>query len=282
MINNKIHFSRIKLFDTNKTEYKNRYILGIEDRFITKEMNFGTNFALSLENGAPDREVKNYDPAYIPEYKISVPFVYNGVEYEIYGTMDACSPDYTHFYEYKTGKTEWTQDIVDNHKQLDFYAYLISRKTNGLISCVDCTLAWFPTQNTEDGGIEFTGEEYAFNRTFDSHEYDFEKYLRAKIDEMIAYEEEYLKNSENLELEKLTIEFAEAKQQVEKLEEFMDSVKEKVAENTSIGYSVDGIGSFYYMTKKVVKYSDTVNELEKQAKELAAQIKAAKEAEEKN
>ena len=90
--------------------------------------------------------------------------------YYIIGYLDSCKDDYSHFTEYKTGKTAWDKERVDNHLQLDTYALLIY-DAFGVIP--KSTLVWMETRDASvEGGIEFTGKIERFESEFTKREID--------------------------------------------------------------------------------------------------------------
>lgn len=143
-----ISWSQLELWERSKNEYVKKYIHGNET-FETSHLRLGKKFASELQ-----LEISN-DPATqmmidtIPKLEESeVEFEAMFGKYKLFGKFD--SAGVTGFYEYKTGTVPWTQERVNEHGQLDFYAFarmLLGLKNN------DVKLVWLPTKNGKITGL---------------------------------------------------------------------------------------------------------------------------------
>ena len=59
--------------------------------------------------------------------------------------------------EYKTGKHPWTQNKVDSHEQLTFYAIMVWKKLGIPLEQIYIRLHWLETCEDLDGSIFLTG-----------------------------------------------------------------------------------------------------------------------------
>ena len=143
-----------------------RYIYK-EPFFTSKEMIFGRRVSEALESTnlfEVDEDLINVISQVQTEETPEVCLVLQQKGYYIIGYLDSCKDDYSHFTEYKTGKTAWDKERVDNHLQLDTYALLIY-EAFGILP--KCTLVWMETKDAKiEGGIEFTGKIERFEREF--------------------------------------------------------------------------------------------------------------------
>lgn len=152
--------SQVKLWKQSQKRYKEQYFKGIEP-YVFKELAFGKNIAelLALDNlfAVPDdlAEVIKLLPR--PDYyECPLAMMCNGFYY--LGFADGVSKDFTNLYEFKTGKTKWTQSRVEKSTQLTDYAMMIHTYTGKI---PDISLFWMETQDTLSG-IAFTGKVTKF------------------------------------------------------------------------------------------------------------------------
>ena len=121
-----LSWSQMDLFQKNPEEYKRVYILGEERNISNPYLDFGKLLADGLEKNIElDFELENLK-LLLPKYKIAekkIEVKMNGIK--LLGYIDSFNPKTKAIYEYKTGKSRWTQDRADKHGQLDFYSVLI-------------------------------------------------------------------------------------------------------------------------------------------------------------
>ena len=169
---NYLSYSAVRAFNATSTrrQWIQRYIFK-EPFFTSKEMIFWRRVSDALEEEnffKIDTDImevvgraKVKDPA-------EVCLVLQQRGFYIIGYLDACSEDYTHVTEYKTGKAEWNQERVDNHLQLDTYSLMIY-DAFGIIPTNE--LIWMETRDANvKGGVEFTGRIERFKRTVTKQE----------------------------------------------------------------------------------------------------------------
>jgi hypothetical protein len=131
-----LSWSSLSAFEYNPDEWYRKYILG-EKTPDSKEMIFGKVFAHSIEIGKPLAPVTIVGKA---EHQFKV--VFNGIP--LIGYADNfCDKTHRKLVEYKTAKTLWTQEKVNDHGQLTMYCLmnLITNKVppeevNILLECI--------------------------------------------------------------------------------------------------------------------------------------------------
>jgi hypothetical protein len=84
--------------------------------------------------------------------------------------IDSSQLDGSEFYEYKTGKHPWTQQKVDDHKQLLFYATMMWLESGKKVIPTS-TLYWIETKDVLDDDnkitdVVYTGQIESFKREF--------------------------------------------------------------------------------------------------------------------
>lgn len=144
-----VSWSQIYQFNTySKDDWFKKYILG-EQTPTNKEMTFGSLVGKRLET----------EPAYIPDVPRE-----KVMEYELHAKMgdislvgfaDSYGEDTLTLREYKTGKTEWTQERVDQHGQITMYLSMLMLRDKVKPEDVTCTLHWMPTEIRGDFTIGF-------------------------------------------------------------------------------------------------------------------------------
>ena len=145
-----VSWSQLNLWERDPRMYQKVYFdnLGV----YSEAMDFGKRVAVSIENGdnSGDPSIEFIKmlfpkcPQREREYKINA--VFEGIPLK--GVMDRFSNKLTLVQEYKTGKTKWTQKMVDTHGQLTIYGMLVWKKY-GYIPKFE--LIWAPTIATDDG-----------------------------------------------------------------------------------------------------------------------------------
>jgi len=160
-----LSWSQLNLWEQDPDEYIRQYIYG-EQRPQSKEMDFGSKIAKMLEIGVM---AEGYEfLIYVPKYILSEATIEIGLPHKkgiipLLARLDSAKDDFSAFYEYKTGKSPWTQARADQNGQVTFYAMCIWLKTRQIPKC---SIIWLPTIDSE-GGIKATGEikEFKTERT---------------------------------------------------------------------------------------------------------------------
>jgi hypothetical protein len=114
-IKNYLSYSQYTCFLQSPNEYKKRYIDGI--RLNNKYLDFG-----KLAHEQFEKE----ETEDCKELKVECDFY--GIP--LLGYLDGFNEKKKRIKEHKTGKSKWTQKMVDSSEQLTFYAIMVSRKFN--------------------------------------------------------------------------------------------------------------------------------------------------------
>lgn len=276
-----LSWSQYSLWQKSKREFWKRYGLG-EDRSANKYFAKGRELGEALENGEDSEkstddllslvllEVPKLD---IMEYKSEV-VLKDGSK--ILSYIDSCDALGEEFYEYKSGKIPWTQEKVEAHDQLLFYAlslYIMSGRTN----VPDCSLIWVETEQTDEG-LKYTGVVEVFIREISVEDVEeFEDklikaiqeiedfvYLELDIDDEVMDRYIYL----DTEIKKMQAEADLIRLEIQLMME-ADDVKYASATN----------GKFSISERKSWKYSE---DLTKAQAEFAKQVKIAQAQEQKD
>ena len=186
--------------------------------------------------------------------------------------VDSGCLDFTEFYEYKTGKIPWTQELVDKHDQMLFYALGYYIKSERMLIPTS-KLFWIETEETEEG-LKYTGLIQEFNRSFTVEEVEaFEDTLIAAIEEIENWDYVELELEDNLvdryiELTEL-VKQAEAELDLIKLEVqlMMDAEEVQYANATNGKFSIAERKTWTYSASFVKAKSD----IDKQLKIAMAQ-----------
>jgi len=212
----KDHFSwsQLNTLETSETNYIKSYILG-EKRFTTKEMQFGKEFAESEEENINTE-------AYLE-------FTYEGVKN--IGFLDEV--DEALVIEKKTGKTPWNQERVDNHGQLDFYAWRYF-ETYGILP--NSKLIWYETEESE-GTIQPTGKVLEFERII-THE-DIENFKQRLVN---AYSRitELMERHVPDDIKEIFEKYAKLEAQKKQLEAEQEELKPVITEHMKTLGAYDG------------------------------------------
>ena len=210
--------------------------------------------------------------------------------------LDNAKSDLTEIIEYKTWKTEWTQERANNHKQLDMYACAIYNKF-GFIPKI--TLEWHETIDDIDWSIQLTGnvKRFEVTKTLEDMQKISDEVNKTWNEILSAYENWKLSKENKIDLTQF-YEYAEISKSIEELTQKQKELKENL-KLPDEWIKLEWIWSFYYTTKKIkeetpkeltdnLKQTETeINEwiLDNLPKELTekkeAQQKAIKEFEEK-
>lgn len=162
-----LSYSAMNDFYYNRQRFQDKYYRGLEG-FITPELIFGKKIGEMLEHG--DDSLAHISHGDVAEKELK--FEVDGIP--VLGFIDSFRTEDSFIFEFKTGKTPWTQGRVDKHFQLDVYSLgveILEGKVND-----ECMLIWMETQKREKpmGGrathagayeIEFTGKVKEFTRT---------------------------------------------------------------------------------------------------------------------
>jgi hypothetical protein len=195
--NGHLSWSGIFLWKRSPEKYIEKYIYGGEpDK--SEYMDFGSKVAKSLETKEDtDDEMVNMLCTLLPKYSKSeeeIKATLNGKEGSVLllGKPDSLDPVNLEFIEYKTGTRPWTQNLANEHGQLDHYASILWLKHKKISPRI--RLCWAETEKSE--GIKLTGRVRTFEvkKTLgDILEYLSQTYQIAKeIDKV--YREELKKN----------------------------------------------------------------------------------------
>ena len=125
-------------------------------------MRFGKGIAEALELGqSEDPEVRLLisllPSCELKEQEIRAKYK----DIELLAKPDTHDKDFGKLREYKTGRNRWTQEKVNKHGQLDFYASVIylNEKKIPLVH-----LDWIPTEYDENGFLKLAGGIHSFER----------------------------------------------------------------------------------------------------------------------
>lgn len=279
-------WSQHNLFKSSKFQFYKRYVLGEELHLPQFEK--GKEFAEYRETG----EIPHYvdDPLLesvsnvIPiigkcEAKIEVGFdtgLSDVGHLKLLSYIDECANDLSEFAEYKTGKNPWTQKDVNNHKQLDFYAFSIYLLSGGDI-IPKCTLYWIETEEVVVLGekkLMYTGVVEFFEKQFTITDIE-----NIAVDIATTYEQ--IINWEYVEIEiedNLVDRYIELNEQAKAISSEMNLIKLKVMDElNSVGskYAVASNGKFSISERKSPIYSKELIKLEKEYKNEIDELKKA-------
>jgi hypothetical protein len=267
-------WSQYYLWQTNKKEFYKRYGLNEKSR-SNIYFNKGKEFGEYKETGFIPGYVRN--PRMLEVVGDAVP-VLEIMEHKIEVTIgdinllsyiDSGMESYEEFFEYKTGKEPWTQNRVDLHEQLDFYAlcyYIASGET----TIPSCTLYWIETEEheLENGNkeIEYTGLVEKFERTFTKQ--DLVKMMAKIINTRREIDEwEY----EELELDEAKVNrYIYLTKQIEEMTNEANLIKlevQAIMEEQNVKYASSEKGSFSISERKSWSYSDKLTEKSKKYKD---------------
>lgn len=283
MIRNRdyLSWSQFSLWTSSKREFWKKYGLN-EDRSANKFFTKGKELSDALEYGDTGEYsndellsfvLENVPRLAIQEHKIETELSNNE---KILCLLDSYDGIGDVFYEYKTGKEKWTQDRVNKHRQLLFYALCVYIHS-GRLGVPSCKLYWVETEETEEG-IKYTGLIEEFEREFTIKEVeDFEKELIETIKEIDAFE--YVE----MEIEDEVMDrYIELTNVVKEAEAEIDLIRLKILlemETDDIKYASATSGKFSIAEKKNWTYSV---DLEDVVKKFAKQVAIARAQEQKD
>lgn len=167
-----LSYSAMNDFYYNRSRFQDKYYRGIESP-VTPELVFGKRVGELLEHG--DESLAHISHGDVAEKMLK--FEVDGVP--VLGYIDSFRTEDSFIFEFKTGKTPWTQGRVDKHFQLDVYSLGVEI-TEGKVND-ECMLVWLETQKVEKPmngrcthagayEIEFTGKVREFLRTITSED----------------------------------------------------------------------------------------------------------------
>lgn len=277
-----LSWSQLSLWRASRREYWKRYGLG-EDRSQNKYFAKGRELANALEyddDGESSNDellsvvLQNIPKLQFMEYKIEATLK-NGEK--ILSYLDSCSPFDFDFYEYKTGKVPWTQEKVEAHDQLLFYALGLYIE-GGRTEVPACTLYWIETEEDPEKGLIYTGVVEVFSRQFTQEEIEaFEDTIIADIEDIDAFEyKEFEVDDEVMDR------YIEVNEQIKVLQAEADLIKLGIQvemEADGLQYASATNGKFTMTAKKNWKYSD---DLEDVINKFAKQVKIAQTQEQKD
>lgn len=265
---NYLSWSQYSLWKSSKLQFYKRYVLG-ETGPILKAWDKGTEFSNYKETGEIPiyvtdpllKQVADEVPSLdIMEYKLEVKIG----EYNLLSYIDSCDFELNEFLEYKTGKDEWNQTLVNKHEQLDFYALCIYIKSNETI-LPKCTLYWIEVEDIEmtDGSIEkrYTGRIEKFEREFTEEDMVV---MMSKIINVLKEIENY----EHVELEleeNLVDRYIKLSEKAEKIKKELDIIKLEVHNTLKLNdvkYGVTAKGKFSISERSNYSYSAELNNKE--------------------
>jgi hypothetical protein len=117
-----LSWSQMQLFERDPAAYIARYIYG-EDERTSAAATFGKRIAAGLEAAATEdaeiEQLRRCLPAF-PEKEYEITAEFSGVP--MLAKPDLFNPQEVQIGELKTGAYPWTQERVNNHGQLKFYA----------------------------------------------------------------------------------------------------------------------------------------------------------------
>lgn len=276
-----LSWSQYSLWISSKREFWKRYGLN-ENRSANKFFSKGKELADAIDNdddGEYSKDellsviLQNLPRLDFPEFELRVKMK-NGETLLSY--VDSGSADFSEFYEYKTGKVPWTQELVNDHQQMLFYAlgYYIK---SGRETIPTSKLFWIETEETEEG-LKYTGSIECFERIFTIEEVlEFEDTLISTINEIEEWT--YVE----LELEdELVDRYIELDELMKAYKIESDLIKLEIQvrmESEEVKYANATNGKFSISERKTWNYS---SELVKVAEDFKKQLGIAMKEEQKS
>jgi hypothetical protein len=288
METNREHFSwsQYELWHRSKREYWKRYslesVVGEKDNKFYKK---GKEFAKALETGyVPEGS----DDPFLPLVVSDVPrldhsevrFEFNvdvdGKKKLCIGYIDSATEDLGEMIEYKTGKEPWTDNRVEEHDQLLFYALAFYKYHGWEITKKqppNMFLVWIETMDVE-GKLLYTGDYKIWQRKITLQDIlSFEKKLIKTIREIDNFE--YVQTDADPDL---VSRYAHLLIVQSEIQDEMSEIKFKVQaemENNNSTFANGIEGNFITSERKTWKYSEFVDELKKDLK--AQQVREQKD-----
>lgn len=278
-------WSQHSLFLSSKLSFYKKYVLGEETRSNIR-FDKGKEFGEFKETGEKPHWVE--DPlletvaGLIPnldnfEEKLEID-MFAGADAPVWAKpilmfSDASMNDGTLVDEYKTGKVPWTQQLVDDHQQLDFYAMCYFIKS-GQTTIPKFRLWWIETEDiTAPNGdllVRYTGHVECFEREFTEKDI-----LNMMMKVMKTMQEIYEYEYEELELEDSLVDrYIELQDIIKEAEDELSTIKLRVEteiNETGLKYAVAKAGKFSVSQRRSYKYSKDLSALKvKYDKEVKA------------
>lgn len=178
-----LSFSQIDLWLRSKETYRKKYYGGVKFA-TTAAMAFGNEVTLAMAAADPKYD---FIPRY-PRFEREMLVVIDGIP--VKAAIDSIDDSVNRFYEYKTGRTKWTQNKVDKHCQLDLYSLLLEEE-DGFVTD-ECTLVHIEAENmvktVKMGDIELEGTSTEIRCT--GNIYEFKRVItkedRARMRELVV------------------------------------------------------------------------------------------------
>ena len=260
-------WSQYNLWHTSKREFWKQYNQNAE-RKSNKFFDKGKELAQYMEDGHIQQDCKDpmleHVASRIPrlaimEHKLEVKFHST----KLLGFVDSGEEEGRLFMEYKTGKKPWTQEMVDEHDQLLFYAYMYFIKNRRIPGC---KLIWVETMETPNG-LMYTGELTPFDRTFTMREImDFGAKIYETLSEIEAYE------YKELEISDAVVErYVQLINQKNEIDGELAIIIQKVhadLSNADVTFGKGSKGNFIIARRKTWKYSPKVDKIKVDLKAL--------------
>jgi hypothetical protein len=167
-----ISVSQINLWYSDRQKYINRYFLNLPEE-PSIYMNFGKQFATSTETfiryGMIDKNLPRFYLEKIQsmiglEAEKEISLSINDIQ--VKGFIDVWDIENNKVIDFKTSGKPWTMDTLKDSLQMKVYA--LAMFVNG-DQIPESQINWLGTKRTKDG-LEFTGESYELNHTFEMDE----------------------------------------------------------------------------------------------------------------
>jgi hypothetical protein len=167
-----ISVSQINLWYSDRQKYINRYFLNIPEE-TSIYMDFGKQFATSTETFIKDGIIDNN----LPHFYLEKIRPMKGLEAEkeislsindiqVKGFIDAWDVHNNKVIDFKTSGKPWTIDTLKTSLQMKVYS--LAMFVNG-DQIPESQINWLGTRRNKNG-LEFTGESYELNHTFEMDE----------------------------------------------------------------------------------------------------------------
>lgn len=160
-----LSFSQMVLFQKSPQDYLNQYIYGKKQR-ISRNIALGSAMAegLELEEATGD-PLLDLVMARLPKFELMDKPIKAELEngrgiIHLLAKPDTAKADYSAFKEYKTSTRKWTQRMVDESGQIDFYTTVIWLKTGKIPQDIELICA--ETDYQDDASLTVTGKLFRF------------------------------------------------------------------------------------------------------------------------
>jgi hypothetical protein len=167
-----ISVSQINLWYSDRQKYINRYFLDLPEE-SSIYMDFGKQFAENTEayikdgiimDTFPDFYIDKIRPMKGLEAEKEISLSINDIQ--VKGFIDAWDVHNNRVIDFKTSGKPWVLDTLKNSLQMKVYA--LAMFVNGE-SIPESQINWLGTKKTKQG-LEFTGESFELNHTFEMDE----------------------------------------------------------------------------------------------------------------